>query len=188
MTPEEEKLLEQFEEFELDLEVEEILKKVKEECVLDRGLREFPDQLEERNQHKGAAQAAREALVKQKWTPGHYPKLTCHWFVKDLDFCCDYWRYQFKRPRTPPPAPLPSPDASRKTALPTQQLPPTPQRHTKKATTTMTRPMTPTTRRRTTTTPTTTKTMTPTTRTTTTTTLMTTTLTTTTTNSLDSGQ
>ena len=41
-------------------------------------------------------------------------QLTCEWFVEGLDFCCPYWRYQFKRPLTPPPAPPPSPDASRK--------------------------------------------------------------------------
>jgi len=47
MNPEEEKLLEAFEDFEADLEVEEILAKVKEECALDQGVAQFAHQLEE---------------------------------------------------------------------------------------------------------------------------------------------
>jgi len=48
-----EKLLEEFEAFELDLEVETILKKVKEECVLDPGVSEFGEQLTQREEvHK----------------------------------------------------------------------------------------------------------------------------------------
>ena len=48
-----EKLLEAFEEFELNLEVEEILKKVKEELTLDLGVTEFGEQLlEERRKRR----------------------------------------------------------------------------------------------------------------------------------------
>ena len=121
-----EKLLEKFEEFEGDLEVEEILKKVKEELTLDLGVSEFGEQLlEERKRLRRAAQAAQAAratYVRTHWTPGHYPQLTCEWFVEGLDFCCPYWRYQFKRPLTPPPAPPPSPDACRK-RVPSPQPP-----------------------------------------------------------------
>jgi len=108
MNPELEKLLEDFEEFEADLEVEAILAKVKKECVLDEGVSEFAHQLEERDRRKRAAQAAQEALVQEQWTPGHYPQLTCDWFVEGLDYCCSYWRYQFKRPLTPPPPSCPT--------------------------------------------------------------------------------
>jgi len=107
----------EFEEFELDLEVEEILKKMKEECVLDQGVSEFAEWLKQRDRLKQAAQAAQAAratYVQQHWTPGCYPQLTTAWFIEGLDYCCPYWRYQFKRPLTPPPAPPPSPDASRK--------------------------------------------------------------------------
>ena len=119
-----ENLLEAFEEFELDLEVEEILKKVKEELTLDLGVSEFGEQLLEERRRRQAAQAAQTAratYVQQQWTPGHYPQLTCEWFVEGLDFCCDYWRYQFKRPDTPPPAPPPSPNVCRKREPPPQQ-------------------------------------------------------------------
>ena len=125
-----ENLLKQFEEFELDLEVEEILEKVKKECVLDEGVTKFGQQLEEERarlkQAAQVAQAARATYVREHWTPGHYPQLTCEWFVEGLDYCCDYWRYQFKRPLTPPPAPPPSPDASRKRVPPMQLPSPTP--------------------------------------------------------------
>ena len=107
------KLLETFEEFELDLEVEEILKKVKAEWVLDQGVTEFGEKLKEREQLKQAAQATRAARA----TYFHqlcYPQHTCEWFVEGLDYCCSYWRYQFKRPDTPPPVPPPSPDVCRK--------------------------------------------------------------------------
>jgi len=126
-----ENLLEGFEEFELDLEVETILKKVKEECVLDPGVSEFDEQLKLREEQKRAAQIERETLVEEKWSPGQYPQLTTDWFIEGLDYCCGYWRYQFKRPLTPPPAPPPSPDASRKTRqtmLPLH-VPPTPHHH-----------------------------------------------------------
>ena len=103
-------LLEEFEAFQVD----EILSEVKKEWVLDRGVTQFGEELEERARLKQAAQAARATYVKQHWTPGHYPQLTTGWFIEGLDFCCDYWRYEFKRPLTPPPAPPPSPDASQK--------------------------------------------------------------------------
>jgi len=52
MNPEQEKLLEDFEEFEADLEVEAILEKVKKECVLDQGVVQFAQQLEARDRLK----------------------------------------------------------------------------------------------------------------------------------------
>ena len=110
-----EKLLKEFEDFEEQLKVDEILEKVKAEWVLDSGVTEFGELLKERECLKQAAQATRTARA----TRLHqlcYPQLTCEWFVKGLDFCCPYWRYQFKRPLTPPPAPpLPSPDAAHQT-------------------------------------------------------------------------
>ena len=108
-----EKLLEEFEEFQLDLEVEHILKKIKRDCVVDSGVVEFGEQLKQREREKQAAQAARALKVQEKWSPGCYPQLNTDWFIEGLDFCCGYWRNQFKRPLTPPPAPPPSPDASR---------------------------------------------------------------------------
>ena len=61
-----EKLLEAFEDFEQDLEVEDILKKVKEECVLDPGVVEFGEKLKERERQKQAAHtnvSPRESFV-----------------------------------------------------------------------------------------------------------------------------
>jgi len=121
-----EKLLEAFEEFEVDLEVEEIFKKVKADLVLDdEDICQFGEELlEERRRRRQAAQevqaarAARVAPLQQLC----YPQLTCDWFVEGLDYCCPYWRYQFKRPLTPPPAPPPSPDAYRK-RVPSPQPP-----------------------------------------------------------------
>ena len=109
-----EKLLEEFEDFEADLEVEDILKKVKEELVLDQGVIAFGEKLKERERLKQIAQATRTARA-TRFHQLCYPQLTCDWFVEGLDYCCGYWRYQFKRPLTPPPAPPPSPDASCKT-------------------------------------------------------------------------
>ena len=70
MSPDEgsahEKLLEAFEDFEQDLEVEDILKKVKEECVLDSGVVEFGEKLKERERQKQAAHtnvSPRESFV-----------------------------------------------------------------------------------------------------------------------------
>ena len=117
-----EKLLEAFESFEADLEIGEILKKVKEELLLDEGVSEFGERLKEREQLKEAAQATRTARA----TRLHqlcYPQLTCEWFVEGLDYCWTNWYHQFKRPLTPPPAPRPSPDASRERTLPLH-LPP----------------------------------------------------------------
>jgi len=127
-----EKLLEEFESFEADLEVETILKKVKEDLVFDQGLTEFGEKLKLREEEKQAAQREREVLVEQHWTPGHYPQLTTAWFIEGLDYCCGYWRYQFKRPLTPPPVPPPSPDASQQTTLPMQTPTPHPDLPTKR--------------------------------------------------------
>ena len=118
-----EKLLEKFEEF----QVEEILSEIKKEWVLDPGVSEFGELLEEeRKRLRQAAQAARANYVRQHWTPGHYPQLTCEWFVEGLGFCWTNWHHQFKRPLTPPPAPPPSPNASRKTrqTMPPLHVPP----------------------------------------------------------------
>ena len=119
MEVDQDELLETFETFEADLEVEEILKKVKEELALDSSVTEFGEKLKEREQLKGAAQAVRAARA----TYFHqlcYPQHTCDWFVEGLDYCCSYWRYQFKRPDTPPPVPPPSPDVCRKRSAPPQ--------------------------------------------------------------------
>ena len=108
-----EKLLKDFEKFEADLEVEQVLEKVKAEWVLDSGVTEFGELLKERERLKQAAQATRTARA----TRLHqlcYPQLTCEWYIQGLDFCCPYWRHEFKRPQTPPPAPPPSPEVSRK--------------------------------------------------------------------------
>jgi len=102
--------LEDFEAFECDLEVEAILEKVKKECVPDQGVSEFAQQFKQREEEKRAAQIQRETQVQQQWSPGHYPQHTYAWFIEGLDFCCGYWRYEFKRPLTPPPAPPPSPE------------------------------------------------------------------------------
>jgi len=115
MDSDHENLLKEFEEFELDLEVEQVLKKVKQEWVLEEDqLIAFAEYLKELEPEKVEAQRRRAEQVR----PYHqrcYPQLTCEWFVEGLDYCCSYWRYQFKRPLTPPPAPPPSPDASHKT-------------------------------------------------------------------------
>ena len=113
MEVDQDELLEVFETFEADLEVEDILKKVKEELALDSSVTEFGEKLKEREQLKEAAQAVRAARATY-FHPLCYPQHTCDWFVEGLDYCCSYWRYQFKRPATPPPAPPPSPDVCRK--------------------------------------------------------------------------
>ena len=110
MNPAQEKLLSDFETFELDLEVEQILKKVEKERVKDEGVTEFAEELQQRDREKRAAQVAREVQVEEQWPPGHYPQLTSAWFIEGLDYCCNYWQYQFKRPLTPPPVPPPSPE------------------------------------------------------------------------------
>ena len=121
-------LLEAFETFEVDLEVNEILKQVKADLAVfgnDEDIREFGEALlEERRQRRQlaqAAQAARHTYVQEHWNPGCYPQLNTAWYIRGLDFCCDYWRYEFKRPETPPPAPPPSPEVSRKRGPPPQQ-------------------------------------------------------------------
>ena len=113
MEVDQDKLLETLEDFEADLEVEEILKKVKAELALDSSVTEFGEKLKEREQLKEAAQAVRAARAAY-YHQLCYPQYTCDWFIEGLDYCCDYWRYQFKRPATPPPAPPPSPDVCRK--------------------------------------------------------------------------
>ena len=78
-----EKLLEEFESFEADLEIEEILEKVKEDLVLDDTVVQFGEKLKERERLKQAAQATRTARA----TRLHqlcYPQLTCDWFVEGL--------------------------------------------------------------------------------------------------------
>ena len=116
-----ENLLETFEEIELDLEVEEVLEKVKREVLLkDDQLAEFAETLKQLEPEKVEAQRHR-AEQAAPFHPLCYPQLTCEWFVEGLDYCCDYWRYQFKRPRTPPPAPPPSPNVCRKRGPPPQQ-------------------------------------------------------------------
>ena len=118
-----ENLLECFEEFELDLEVEEILKKVKRELLLeDESIREFAERLKQLEPEKVEAQRRRA----EQAVPFHsrcYPQITCEWFVEGLDYCCNYWRYEFKRPATPPPAPPPSPNVQRKRGPPPPQSP-----------------------------------------------------------------
>ena len=107
-------LLNKFEAFEVDT----ILDEVKEWAVDDGDIREFGEELLEerrkRRQLAQAAQAARHTYVQQHWNPGCYPQITTAWYIQGLDFCCPYWRYEFKRPQTPPPAPPPSPEVSRK--------------------------------------------------------------------------
>ena len=112
-----EKLLEAFETFEADLEVEDILKKVKVDLVLnDEDIREFGEELlEERRRRRQAARAA-QAVRAARATRLHqlcYPQLTCGWFIEGLDYCWTNWHHQFKRPLTPPPAPPPSPHVNR---------------------------------------------------------------------------
>ena len=110
-------LVEAFEEFELDLEVEEILKKVKADLAVfgnEEDLREFSESLKQLEPEKVEAQK-RRAEQAAPFHPLCYPQMTCDWFIEGLDYCCDYWRYEFKRPQTPPPpAPPPSPDVCRK--------------------------------------------------------------------------
>ena len=114
------KLLEALEELEAELEVESILKKVKQEWVLeDETFREFAERLKQLEPEKVEAQRRRaeQAIPFQQRC---YPQLTCDSFVEGLDYCCSYWRYQFKRPDTPPPVPPPSPDVNRKRVAPPQ--------------------------------------------------------------------
>ena len=115
-----EKLLEEYEDFETELEVQSILEKVKGELTLeDQTFREFAERLKELEPEKVEAQR-RRAEQAQWYHQRCYPQHTCDWFVEGLDYCCSYWRYQFKRPDTPPPAPPPSPDVGRKRIAPPQ--------------------------------------------------------------------
>ena len=116
-------LLEAFETFEADLEVDEILKKVKADLVVfgnDEDIREFSESLKQLEPEKVEAQKRRAEQAR----PYHqlcYPQYTCGWFIEGLDYCCDYWRYEFKLPLTPPPVPPPSPHVQRKRRAPPQQ-------------------------------------------------------------------
>ena len=76
MTSRQDQLLEEFESFEEDLEVEDLLKKVKKDGIRDQGVTSFGEELKERERQKQAAQAAREAQVEQHWSPGCYTQLT----------------------------------------------------------------------------------------------------------------
>ena len=109
-----ENLLKEFEAFEVDT----ILDEVKEWVLNDDDIREFGEELLEerrkRRQAAKAAQAARHTYVQQHWNPCCYPQFTTEWYIRGLDFCWTNWHHQFKRPQTPPPAPLPSPEVSRK--------------------------------------------------------------------------
>jgi len=109
-----EKLLKEFEGFEVDT----ILDEVKEWVLDDGDIREFGEALLEerrkRRQLAQAAQAARHTYMEEHWNPGCYPQLTTEWYIRGLDFCWTNWHHKFKRPQTPPPAPPPSPEVSRK--------------------------------------------------------------------------
>ena len=102
MDSDHENLLKEFEEFEEHLQVEDILEKVKAEWLLnDKSLGEFAESLKQLEPEKVEAQRRRAGQA----VPFHqrcYPQLTCDCFVEGLDYCCDYWRYEFKLPLTPP--------------------------------------------------------------------------------------
>ena len=109
-----EKLLEVFEEFQVD----EILDEVKKWAVDDQDIREYGEELlEERRKRRQLAQAAQTAwhiYVQQHWNPGCYPQFTTGWYIRGLDFCWTNWHHKFKRPQTPLPPPPPSPEVCRK--------------------------------------------------------------------------
>ena len=109
-----EKLLETFEDFEVDLEVEEILEKVKRELEEEETFTEFAERLKQLEPEKVEAQKRRaeEAVRLEEYC---YPHMTCDWYIEGLDYCWTNWHHQFKRPATPPRAPPPSPDVPRKT-------------------------------------------------------------------------
>ena len=102
---EEEELLVEFEQFERDVKVKEILKDVKKEFLKDDSVDEFAQRLQQRDQQRRLAQSEGEELVRVCQSPGHYPQLTCDWFIEGLDFCCNHWRHEVKRSTTPPPLP-----------------------------------------------------------------------------------
>ena len=101
---EEEELLVQFEQFEPELKVENILKDVKKdlEFLKDDSVGRFAQQLQQRDQQRRLAQSEREELVRVCQSPGHYSQLTCDWFIEGLDFCCNRWRHEVKRSTTTP--------------------------------------------------------------------------------------
>ena len=117
-----EKLLERFEDFEVDLEVEEILEKVKRELEEEETFGEFAERLKQLEPEKVEAQKRRaeEAVRLQTYC---YPHMTCDWYIEGLDYCWTNWHHQFKRPATPPRAPPPSPDVPRKTVPQSSQTP-----------------------------------------------------------------
>ena len=90
---EEEELLVEFEHFERNLKVEEILKDVKSELefLKDDSVDEFAGQLKQEKQNQ------------RLWAVHIHPQFTCHWFIEGLDFVAPGWRNEFQRPRTPPP-------------------------------------------------------------------------------------
>jgi len=104
---EEEELLVQFEQFERDLKVENILKDVKSELsfLKDDSVNKFAQQLQQRDQQRRWAQSEREERVRVCQSPGHYPQFTCNWLIEGLDFCCNHWRHDVKRSTTLPPRP-----------------------------------------------------------------------------------
>ena len=118
-----EKLLEAFENFEVDLEVEEILERVKRELEEEEeeSLAEFSEYLKQKLEPEKVEAQQRRAEEAARLQEYCYPHMTCDWYIEGLDYCCNYWRYQFKRPLTPPPAPPPSPHACRKRGPPPQQ-------------------------------------------------------------------
>ena len=114
MDADHEKLLETFEDFEVDLEVEQILEKVKRELEEEETFTEFAERLKELEPEKVEAQKRRaeEAVRLETYC---YPHMTCDWYIEGLDYCWTNWHHKFKRPATPPSAPPPSPDVPRKT-------------------------------------------------------------------------
>ena len=90
---EEQELLVQFEEFERDLKVNEILKEVDEEFqfLKDDSVDEFAGQLKQEKQNKPL------------WAVHIHPQFTYDWFIQGLDFVAPGWRNEFQRPLTPPP-------------------------------------------------------------------------------------
>ena len=90
---EEEELLVQFEQFEREVKVDEILKEVAEEFqfLKDDSVDEF------------ALQSKQEKQDKPLWAVHIHPHFTCDWFIEGLDFVAPGWRNDFQRPLTPPP-------------------------------------------------------------------------------------
>ena len=119
-----EELLETFEEFEVDLEVDDDFK----ESQGGVGRWTQVSQSLGRSSSKGSSS---NRQLRQPGQPGqHEPpaSTTCATLNTPVSglwrgwtiAARDYWRYQFKRPDTPPPAPPPSPDVCRKRIAPPQ--------------------------------------------------------------------